>query len=156
RWALGGRLGYYGSQSDRDIDTARNDLTTSDITTDDGRSTNEFHGTGGSLQATYQRDQKNKGTISVDSYSGTGDSTQITDRVTNLTPVFHQQQQGQFDYNYNRIGLQFQHDGATPRQQLRLDSELWSDRYSNERTIAVDPVSDPPPSPFLSRNGASI
>jgi outer membrane receptor protein involved in Fe transport len=151
-WSLGGRLGYYDSQSERAFHSQRDDLTTGDITDDDGANAYDYHGLGASLQATYQHDPKNKATLSIDSYAGDGASTQDTDRITNGAPVFHQDQRDASSYNYNRIGFQMQHDGAKPREQLRLDAEISQNEFGDDTNVAIDPASGPPPSPFLSRN----
>ena len=156
-WSVGGRLGHHGAEVERDTQFRRDDLTSGAVTTENGRSSNEFRGDGGSLQVGYQRDPKNKLSLNLDSYAGNGESSQIADRITDLVPVYHQDQQGGFDYRYNGLGLQWQHDGARPREQLRLDGEYWSNGFSNDRTVTLEPLSGPgAASAFLARTTSDV
>jgi outer membrane cobalamin receptor len=151
-WTLAGRLNYYDYQSDGDFLRTRRDLGTGDVTVDDGRNDFDFQGLGGNLDVSYQLDTKNKGTVSFESYSGSGDADQFTDSSMAGLPLSRQQSNSGSAYNYNGLSLHLQHDGDKSGEQLRFDAELWQQQDGNDNAVTLDPVGVPTPSAFLSRS----
>ncbi len=148
-WSFGGRISYFDYKTHNETMRVHEDLASGVTTSDLARNRNASEDAGGNLQTTYQPSRANKATLSLDLYSDHGDNSQPSDRTSASVPIFHQSQNAASDDVYDRLALLIQHDGARPREQIRLNAALTHFASGSDTIIAVTPVIDPPPSPFL-------
>jgi outer membrane receptor protein involved in Fe transport len=154
-WTLASRLGYYASPSDSGFHRVRTDFASGDVTKDDGRDKRTFHGNDASLQATYQHDTKNRGTLSFTDFDGQADSAQDLATLSDGAPsATEDQNQGQ-TYRFNAVDLALQHDGDRPTEQLRFDLTVSHNQFGDDDRIALTPAMGVPPSPFITRNATA-
>ncbi|MES1203423.1 MAG: outer membrane beta-barrel protein [Pseudomonadota bacterium] len=154
RWSFGGRVGHNEFHGPQDFHRAHTETDPSADFVEQGRVKQEFSGSGASAHATYQPNEKSKTTLSLDSYAGQSDVLQDTDRTNGATPISRQFVDAANPYEFDRLGLNFQRDGAKPREQIRLNAALSHWSYSNDSTVSLTPASSAP-SAFFNGNAQS-
>ncbi|MFZ2030929.1 MAG: outer membrane beta-barrel protein [Vitreimonas sp.] len=154
-WSFGGRLSYYDYQTHFRTERAHNDLSSGIITTDLGHQSVENVSNGVTLQTTYQPNHADKASLSLDYYSSDSARPGSINRTSAGVPLFQQDQNQTGSNQFGRLNLLIQHDGHTPREQVRFNAALTHFGGSDDTILALTPASGPAPSPFLTGNDQS-
>lgn len=154
-WSFGGRLSYYDYQTHIRSERDHDDLTSGITTTDLGHQSVENASNGVTLQTTYQPNHADKASLSLDYYADDSDRPGSINRTSDGVPVFHQDQIQTGSNEFGRLNLLLQHDGDTPREQVRFNAALTHYGGNDATTLVLTAASGPAPSPFLTGNDQS-
>ena len=152
-WSLSGRFSYYRFANESDYVVRREDVGTGAVTRDVGAIDYNHEGYGGGVQASYQANQKNKLSFSLDSYTGNGDRSRGTDRTIDAAPVYFQSLNYDRNSAYDALSMRWERDGDEPSEKLRLNARATHWVRDGDTTVSLFPGNDPAPAPFLSGEG---